>query len=78
MAPEKDPPRQGKREKADVSRHDGRVSTGEPLRDSDLVSEHQADLNRDAERVFGGVDHFVHDHVVPTSPSALLQVKRCQ
>ena len=40
MAPEKDPPRQTKREKSD-----------ETLRDSDLASEHQADLDRDAERV---------------------------
>ena len=50
-APDKDPPRQSEREKTDVSRHAGRVQTDEPLRDSDLASEHQADLNRDAERV---------------------------
>jgi signal transduction histidine kinase len=51
MAPEKDPPRQSEREKTDVSRHAGRVKTDEPQRDSDLASEHQSDLNRDAERV---------------------------
>jgi signal transduction histidine kinase len=39
------------REKTEVSRHAGRVKTEEPLRDSDLAFEHQADLNRDAERV---------------------------
>jgi signal transduction histidine kinase len=49
-APDKDPPRQSEREKTDVSRHAGRVKTDEPLRDSDLASEHQANLNRDAER----------------------------
>ena len=49
-APDKDPPRQSEREKTDVSRHAGRVKTDEPLRDSDLASEHQADLNRDAKR----------------------------
>jgi signal transduction histidine kinase len=51
MAPEKDPSRQSEREKTDVSRHSGRTTTGQPLRDSDSASEHQADLNRDAERV---------------------------
>ena len=51
MAPEKDPPRQSEREKTDGSRHAERVKTDEPQRDSDLASEHQADLNRDAERV---------------------------
>lgn len=40
MAPEKDPPGQSEREKSD-----------EALRDSDLASEHQADFDRDAERV---------------------------
>ena len=50
MAPEKDPPRQSEREKTDVSRYAGRVKTDEPRRHSDLDSEHQADLNRDAER----------------------------
>ena len=50
MAPEKDPPRQSEREKTDVSRYAGRVKTDEPRRDSDLDFEHQADLNRDAER----------------------------
>jgi signal transduction histidine kinase len=40
MAPEKDPPGQSEREKSD-----------ETLRDSDLASEHQADFDRDAERV---------------------------
>jgi signal transduction histidine kinase len=49
-APDKDPPRQSERDKTDVSPHAGRVKTDEPLRDSDLASEHQADLNRDAER----------------------------
>jgi hypothetical protein len=50
MAPGKDPPRQSEREKTDVSRYAGRVKTDEPRPDSDLDSEHQADLNRDAER----------------------------
>jgi hypothetical protein len=50
MAPEKDPPRQIEREKTEVSRHAGRVKTDEPRPDSDLDSERQADLNRDAER----------------------------
>jgi signal transduction histidine kinase len=50
MAPEKDPPRQSEREKADVSRYAGRVKTDEPRPDPDLDSEHQADLNRDSER----------------------------
>jgi signal transduction histidine kinase len=50
MAPEKDPPRQSEREKTDVSRHAGRVRPDEPRPDSDLDSEHQADLERDAER----------------------------
>jgi signal transduction histidine kinase len=49
MAPGKDPPRQSEREKTEGSRHAGRVKTDEP-RDSELDSEHQADLNRDAER----------------------------
>ena len=40
MAPEKDLPGQSEREKSD-----------EALRDSDLASEHQADFDRDAERV---------------------------
>jgi signal transduction histidine kinase len=40
MPPEKTPSRQREREKSD-----------ETLRDSDLASEHQADFNRDAERV---------------------------
>jgi signal transduction histidine kinase len=40
MAPEKDPPGQSEREKSD-----------ETLRDSGLASEHQADFDRDAERV---------------------------
>ena len=40
MASEKDPPRQSEREKSD-----------ETLGDSDLASEHQADFDRDAERV---------------------------
>jgi signal transduction histidine kinase len=40
MAPEKHPPGQSEREKSD-----------ETLRDSDLASEHQADFDRDAERV---------------------------
>lgn len=51
MASEKDPPRQSEREKAAVSRHAGRIKADETLRGSDLASEHQADLNRDAERV---------------------------
>ena len=51
MASEKDHPRQSEREKTDVSRDAGRIETGEPLPDSDLASEHQADLSRDAERV---------------------------
>jgi hypothetical protein len=40
MASETDLPRQSEREKSD-----------ETLRDSDLASEHQADFDRDAERV---------------------------
>ena len=48
MAPGKDPPRQS--EKTEASRYAGRVQTDEPRPDSDLDSEHQADLNRDAER----------------------------
>jgi hypothetical protein len=51
MAPEKNPPRQGEREKADASRHAGSVKTGETLRDANSASEHQADVHRDAERV---------------------------
>jgi signal transduction histidine kinase len=51
MVPEKDSPRQNERQKTDVSRQAERIKTGETLRDSDLASEHQADLNRDAERV---------------------------
>ena len=50
MAAEKDPPRQSKREKTDVSRHPGRVRPDQPRTDSDLASERQADLSRDAER----------------------------
>ena len=50
MAPEKDPLRQSEREKTDVSRYAGPVKTDEPRPDSDLDAEHQADLNRDAER----------------------------
>jgi signal transduction histidine kinase len=50
MAPEKDPPKQTDRETTDVSRHAGSVKTDEPRRDSDLASEQQADLRRDAER----------------------------
>lgn len=51
MASEKDSSRQSEREKSAVSRHAGRTKTGGTLRDSDLASEHQADLNRDSERV---------------------------
>jgi signal transduction histidine kinase len=51
MASEKDPPKQSERKKTDVSRHTRRVKAGEPPRDSDLASEHRADVNRDAERV---------------------------
>jgi signal transduction histidine kinase len=51
MAPEKDPPGQSEREKTDVNSHIGRLKSEEPVRDSDLASERQADLNRDAERV---------------------------
>ena len=51
MASEKDSPRKSEREKTAVSRHAGRIKTGETLRDSDLASEHRADVNRDAERV---------------------------
>jgi signal transduction histidine kinase len=50
MAPEKDPPKQTDRETTDVSGHAGSVKTDEPQRDSDLASEQQADLRRDAER----------------------------
>ena len=51
MASEKEPPRKSEREKRAVSRHAGRIKAGETQRDSDLASEHQADLSRDAERV---------------------------
>ena len=44
------PPRQSKREKTGVSRLAGRIKTDVPRRDSDLDSEHQANLKRDAER----------------------------
>jgi signal transduction histidine kinase len=47
MASGKEPPGQSEREKKGGSR----PSEGEPLRDSSLASEHQADTNRDAERV---------------------------
>jgi signal transduction histidine kinase len=50
MAPERNPPRQSDREKTDVSRHARGVKTDEPRGDSDLASEQQADLRRDAER----------------------------
>lgn len=50
MAPEKDPPRQGEREKAGEYRDAGRANTNGPLRDSNSAAEHQADVNRDAER----------------------------
>ncbi len=51
MASEKDPPRQSERDKTEVSRNIGRIKTDELPRDSDLASEQQADLDRDAERV---------------------------
>ncbi|MEY2486822.1 MAG: hypothetical protein QOH39_2470 [Verrucomicrobiota bacterium] len=51
MAPEEDSPKQSERKNTDASRHGGRAKTGDPRRDSDSLSEHQADLNRDAERV---------------------------
>ena len=51
MASEKDPQSRSEHEKTDASRHAGREKTDEPRRDSDLDFEHQADLNRDAERV---------------------------
>ena len=51
MAPEKDPPRRDEHENTDVTRHAEPVKSDEPLRDSDLPSEYQADLGRDAERV---------------------------
>ena len=51
MASGEESPGQGEREKTDRSRPSGGVPAGEPLRDSDLASEHQADVNRDAERV---------------------------
>ena len=51
MASEKDSPKQNERGKTVVSRPAGRIKAGEPLHDSDLASEHQADSNRDAERV---------------------------
>jgi signal transduction histidine kinase len=50
MEPEKDPPRPDERENTDVTRHAEPVKADEPRRDSDLTSEQQADLNRDAER----------------------------
>ena len=51
MAPEEDFPKQSERKNTDASRHGGRAKTAVPRRDSDSLSEHQADLNRDAERV---------------------------
>ena len=51
MASGKEPSGQSEREKTDGSRPSGGGPAGEPLRDSDLASEHQADVNRDAERV---------------------------
>jgi signal transduction histidine kinase len=51
MASGKESPKQSEREKTDKSRPSGGVPAGEPLPDSDLASEHQADVNRDAERV---------------------------
>jgi signal transduction histidine kinase len=51
MASGKESPRQSEREKTDESRPSGDGPAGEPLPDSDLASEHQADVNRDAERV---------------------------
>jgi signal transduction histidine kinase len=51
MASEKDLPRQSEPEETDISRRAGRARPDEALRDSDLASEHQADFDRDAERV---------------------------
>jgi signal transduction histidine kinase len=51
MASEKDLPRQSEREKTDASRKAGRAKADQPLPDSDSASEHQADVDRDAERV---------------------------
>src|SRR5262245_81298 len=50
MASGKDPPRQSEREKTHIRRHAGCVKPDGPQADSDLDSEHQADLERDAER----------------------------
>lgn len=51
MASEKDPSRQSEHEKTAGNRRAGRTESSETLRDSDLASERQADVNRDAERV---------------------------
>ena len=51
MASGKEPPEQSEREKTEGTGPSGGVPAGEPLRDSDSASEHQADVNRDAERV---------------------------
>ena len=51
MASAKDPPKHSEREKADAGRNTERAKARETLRDSDLASEHRADLSRDAERV---------------------------
>jgi signal transduction histidine kinase len=51
MATGKEAPGKSGREKTDENRLSGGGPAGEPLRDSDLASEHQADVNRDAERV---------------------------
>src|SRR5215469_2321932 len=50
MASEKDPPRQSECERTDISHHAGSVKADDPRPDSDLDSEHQADLNRDTAR----------------------------
>ena len=50
MAAEKNLPRQSERKKTGVSRHAARLKTDERQRDSDLDSEHQANLKRDTER----------------------------
>ena len=51
MASAKELPEQSGREKREGTSPSGGAAAGEPLREPDLASEHQADVNRDAERV---------------------------
>ena len=51
MASGNEPTKQSEREKTDLSNSGGSVPSSGPLRDSASASEHQADVDRDAERV---------------------------